>query len=419
MNSTPATAQTPREFARLPRTQALFYNAALRLIEMTGLWKYPIRANGDYEEMGIRDVLYWLHKAKHHVVDPERASNLHAYFDAQRGFRWSLPEHVEVERELSISAVGDLMDHEYLPRSHGLYRHVADEIFGADLSMANLECVVLDQPSETPRFDGKSAPRLRIDHRTLDVLAGHDRKRYTFLSGACNHSLDFGAEGVRSTTEALRSREIAFHGINETVEETEQAQLLEHNGIKVAIISHTFGLNGWTPPPDREWIVNRTRLNGPLKALDRSLIVRQIAHARGAGADFVVAQLHWGMEYEHYPRTAQLEVAHALAESGIDAIFGHHPHVLQPFEHYRTRRDPDRVVPIYYSLGNLTNPFQDPRLCRSLVARVDLAKVRKTDGSTPTYVRNAGAVTVVQSIDMETRRIALKRLEYEESTGGK
>ncbi|MFW5643375.1 MAG: CapA family protein, partial [Alkalispirochaeta sp.] len=362
---------------------------------------------------------YWLHKAKHHVVDPERASNLHAYFDAQRGFRWSLPEHVEVERELSISAVGDLMDHEYLPRSHGLYRHVADEIFGADLAMANLECVVLDEFSETPRFDGKRAPRLRVNTRVFDVLTGHDRERYDFLSTACNHSLDFGAEGVRSTTEALRSREIAFHGINETVEETEQAQLLEHNGIKVAIISHTFGLNGWTPPPDREWIVNRTRLNGPLKALDRSLIDRQIAYARGVGADFVVAQLHWGMEYEHYPRTAQLEVAHALAESGIDAIFGHHPHVLQPFEHYRTRRDPDRVVPIYYSLGNLTNPFQDPRLCRSLVARVDLAKVRKTDGSTPTYVRNAGAVTVVQSIDMETRRIALKRLEYEESTGGK
>lgn len=417
MNSTPATANTPREFARLPRTQAFFYNAALRLIEMTGLWKHPIRANGDFEEMGLRDVLYWLHKAKHHVVFPEHGSNLEACFDAQGSFRWSLPEHFEVERELSISAVGDLMDHEYLPRSHKLYRHVADEIFGADLSMANLECVVLDVPSEAPRYDGKRAPRLRVDTTTLDVLTGHDGKRYDFLSAASNHSLDFGVEGVRSTAKALRSREIAFHGINESAEDAGKARLMETRGINIAIISHTFGLNGWAPPPDREWIVNRTRLNDPLNTIDRSLIDRQIGHARGAGADFIIAQLHWGMEFEHYPRIAQLEVAHALAEDGVDAIFGHHPHVLQPFEYYRTRRDPDRVVPIFYSLGNLTNPFRDPRLCRSLVARFGLAKGRTAGGTTRTYVRSARAETVLQSIDEETRRIELTRSDNTESTG--
>ncbi|NBC29584.1 MAG: hypothetical protein GVY29_06280 [Spirochaetes bacterium] len=415
---TPATARTPREFARLPRAQALSYGAILRLIEWTGAWKYPIRAGGDYEEMKLRDVLYCLHKAEHHVLHPERGWNLRAYFDAQKAFRWSLPERFEVEREISVSAVGDLMNHEYLPHSHGLYRGVVDEIFGADLPMGNLECVVLDEPSETPRFDGKTAPRLRIGTDALDVLATHEGRSYAFLSAACNHSLDFGVEGVRSTADALRSRGIAFHGINETAEHAEDAQILEKNGIRIALLSHTFGLNGWRPPPDRPWIVNRTRLNDPPERIDLSAIDRQIAQARRAGADFIIAQLHWGMEFEHYPRPVQLDLAHSLAERGIDAIFGHHPHVIQPCENYRTRRDPARVVPVFYSLGNLTNPFRDARLCRSLVARLDLTKGRTADGTVRTYVRHAGARTVIQTIDTKTRRIELRRSDAPQSTGG-
>ena len=415
---TPATARTPRELARLPRAQALFYGAILRLVELTGAWRYPIRASGDYENMKLRDILYWLHKAEHHVVRPERGSNLRAYFETQRAFRWSLPEDFASEQELSISAVGDLMNHEYLLRSHGLYRHVTDEIFGADLPMGNLECVVLDEPSETPRFDGKTAPRLRIGTTDLDVLSTHKGRSYAFLSAACNHSLDFGAEGAYSTTAALRSRGIRFHGVNETAEEAGRAQILEKNGITVAVLSHTFGLNAWKPCSDQPWIVNRTRLNESLEVLDLSSIDRQIAHARSAGADFLIAQLHWGMEFEHYPRPAQLNVAHALAERGIDAIFGHHPHVLQPFEHYRTRRDPARVVPIFYSLGNLTNPFRDPRLCRSLVARVDLTKGRSADGVSRTYARHAGARIVLQTVDTKTRRIELRMSEATQSTRG-
>lgn len=417
MSATPATAYTPRELAQLPRGQALAYGAALRFIEVTGAWRYPVHATGDYEEMKLRDILYWLHKAKHHILHPERGSHLDAYFDEQP-FPWSLPDDFTVTHDLSISAVGDLMDHEYLATSPDLYRHVADEIFGTDLPMANLECVVLDQPSETPQFDGKTAPRLRIDTHTLEVLAGYTGKRYAFLSAACNHSLDFGEEGVRSTADALRSQEITFHGINETADEASEARLLERRGITVAVISHTFGLNGWQAPSDRPWIVNRTRLNDAEAHQNFSLIDRQIAHARNAGADFIIAQLHWGMEFEHYPRPAQLDVAHALAERGIDAIFGHHPHVLQPSEYYRTRRDPARIVPIFYSLGNLTNPFRDPRLCRSLVARIELAKGRTVDGHIRTYVPRAGANTVVQSIDTSTRRIELRMADTTTSSGG-
>jgi hypothetical protein len=405
LSTTPATARTPRELAQLPQPKAFLYNLVLLFLEAVGAWRYPIRASGDYEEMTRRDVIYWLHKAKHHVVHPERGSHLEEYFEGQQSFGRLLPEDFEPQSTLSISAAGDLMNHEYLPNSPHLYHHVARELFGSDLSMANLECVVLDEPSEVPRFDGTRAPRLRLDTDTFDLLTSHEGRRYAFLSAACNHSLDFGEEGVRSTADRLHTRGIAFHGINATREEADRSRIMERKGIKVAILAHTFGLNGWEPPADRPWIVNRTRLNQPAERLDLTAVHRQIAHGRNSGADFVIAHLHWGMEFEYFPRTTQMEVAHTLAESGVDAIFGHHPHVIQPFENYRTRRDPSRVVPVFYSLGNLTNPYWDPRLSRSSIARLDLAKGRTADGSVRTYVRRAGAIPVRQTVDWANRRI--------------
>jgi hypothetical protein len=82
--------------------------------------------------------------------------------------------------------------------------------------------------------------------------------------------------------------------------------------------------------------------------------------------------------------------------------------VLQPVEHYQTRRDPDRVVPIYYSLGNLTNPFALAFMLRSGVARLVVAKGTRNDGSTHAYVRSAEMIAVDQVIEPGTAAIALR-----------
>jgi poly-gamma-glutamate synthesis protein (capsule biosynthesis protein) len=80
----------------------------------------------------------------------------------------------------------------------------------------------------------------------------------------------------------------------------------------------------------------------------------------------------------------QVELAHELAERGVDAIIGHHPHVIQPMELYTTKRDKNRMVPIYYSLGNLINAFSAEELCQSAVAKLSLSKGKYND-ETRTY----------------------------------
>ncbi len=129
----------------------------------------------------------------------------------------------------------------------------------------------------------------------------------------------------------------------------------------------------------------------------------------------VVAQLHWGLEHESYPRPDQLGVARHLAELGVDIVIGHHPHVVQPLECYRTNRDPDRVVPIYYSLGNLLTPFSHPAFRASWIARITLAKGVARDGTTRTYVAKAYKVEVFQEINTKAEQLRLVRTRRSES----
>lgn len=111
-----------------------------------------------------------------------------------------------------------------------------------------------------------------------------------------------------------------------------------------------------------------------------------------------------------FPRPSQVDVAHRLAEMGVDAIFGHHPHVIQPAEYHRTHRDPGRIVPIFYSLGNLTTPFSAPFACKSRVARLELTKGRTTDGASRTHVGGAELTDVMQTADDVRRTLRLRRV---------
>jgi poly-gamma-glutamate capsule biosynthesis protein CapA/YwtB (metallophosphatase superfamily) len=58
-----------------------------------------------------------------------------------------------------------------------------------------------------------------------------------------------------------------------------------------------------------------------------------------------VVTFHWGVPYEREPSSEDRAKARFAVDCGADAVVGHHPHIIQPFEIYRGR-------PIFYSVGN-------------------------------------------------------------------
>ncbi len=354
------------------------------------------------------DKVYWVYKTIYPVKKARKGSGLEAHFEAQKSFAWSLPNGFQPQSELSISSVGDLINHDYLKNSKAtLYAKVSDLIFGADITMANLECPIVPKANKEFVFSVKAGPPLYYDLENFAVVKGTGDRKYSFMATACNHSLDFGPEGVDSTIQALNAEGIAYSGINRADEDATRATILKKNGYTIGVVAFTFGLNGYKQPKDRPAIVNIHPLNDGPSAQEFSQLKKQIAYCKSQNVDFLIAHLHWGMEHEFYPAPEQQELAHHIAELGVDAIIGHHPHVIQPFEFYRTRRDPLRVVPVFYSLGNLVNYFTAPYLCRSGLAHLTLAKGMLQDGATRVYVKSARMTEVVQEADTVNRQIRL------------
>jgi len=94
--------------------------------------------------------------------------------------------------------------------------------------------------------------------------------------------------------------------------------------VRIAVLAYTQTLNGLIPPPGRSWIVN---------TIDPRAILLDAKRARMAGADLVLVALHWGIEYQHQPTLDQRRLAQRLlASPDVDLVYGHHSHVVQPFQ---------------------------------------------------------------------------------------
>jgi hypothetical protein len=78
--------------------------------------------------------------------------------------------------------------------------------------------------------------------------------------------------------------------------------------------------------------------------------VLQAVQSARAQCDLLVVSIHWGIEYSTAPRPEDVDLAHKMLEAGASVVVGHHPHVLQAMETYRT--EDGRNTVIFYSLGN-------------------------------------------------------------------
>jgi poly-gamma-glutamate synthesis protein (capsule biosynthesis protein) len=89
--------------------------------------------------------------------------------------------------------------------------------------------------------------------------------------------------------------------------------------------------------------------SGGAPGADEATVLAAVKAAR-AQCDFLVISIHWGIEYSPAPRPEDVDIAHKMLEAGASVVVGHHPHVLQPVETYRTGDGRDTLI--FYSLGN-------------------------------------------------------------------
>jgi poly-gamma-glutamate synthesis protein (capsule biosynthesis protein) len=207
------------------------------------------------------------------------------------------------------------------------FRKIAPLFTGADIAFVNLESPFSDTG---PYYEGGL-----IFHASPAAIAGLELAHVAIASTANNHSRDCGPHGVIFTVEWLRSHGVEPLGTSESEQATHRGVVLLRNGVRFGFLGYTFDQqNG-----------NWQDIDKRIAMTDATTLCRDVTALRQR-ADVVIVSMHNGVEYVNRPTAAQVAFAHAAIDAGAMVVIGHHPHVIQPEEHYHNGL-------IFYSLGNL------------------------------------------------------------------
>jgi poly-gamma-glutamate synthesis protein (capsule biosynthesis protein) len=197
--------------------------------------------------------------------------------------------------------------------------------------------------------------------------------------------------GLTQTLDALDTAGLRHAGTARTPPESQTPVIYDVRGVRVGHLAATYGLNGLPVPRDAPWSVN---------LLDPAAILGGARGLRAAGAEVVVVSLHWGVEYRAAPTAEQEAIAEQLLASGeIDAIVGHHAHVVQP-----VARLHDRVV--VYGLGNLLSGQSQPERRDGVVVTLRFAEEDAARHPTPGRFRVREVVATPTLVTRPDYRVA-------------
>ena len=209
----------------------------------------------------------------------------------------------------------------------------------ADLSVANLECVVahggvlgVDKEEQGPYYF-----RARPEMLAILEKAGID-----VVITANNHSGDYGPEALLEQMSHLDSMNLGHAGAGANLEEAIAPVFRMVGEVSVAI----FGID----TTQRSFAASKHQpgtfyLNLMQYETARLFLEPRIEAAREK-ADVVLIAVHWGPNFVNTPGENKIRFGHALIDAGADAVLGSSAHVLQGIEVYKNR-------PIIHDAGNL------------------------------------------------------------------
>ena len=280
-------------------------------------------------------------------------------------------EVVEIEEpdELLIRMVGDNLIHNSVyyaaQNSEGynfdmLFENVRDEIESADVAIINQETIFVKDKSRYSSYPTFGSP---MEVGGAIVKAGFD-----VVAHATNHTNDKGPSGILDTISFWKEKypDVKILGIHEMAEESDIVYL-EKNGIKLAFVNYTYGLNGLNLPESKSYMTD---------VLGNDEELANILQEARANCDVLIPILHIGTEYVYEPTVYHKKYVNFCIDNGADIVLCAHPHVLEPYGIVTTENGNSGVV--YYSLGNfMSNQKAVPRI---LGGMAEIRLIRDDDG---------------------------------------
>ncbi len=227
-----------------------------------------------------------------------------------------------VSDSLLLTFVGDIMHHDLNAGMNDydrLYDAVRPYLHADSLSFANIEFPVDPdrQPSGYPLFNG-----------TAGYVEAAVRGGFDVFSLANNHSFDLGARGTAATARLFSSLSVetgTYHnGLRDEPGAPITPTVIYHEGWSIAFVSITAFSNA------------RGSLGfiNLVDYTDVSVLDAFLAQVSQWDTEFdlLIVSVHAGTEYTTRPDLGKAQFFRDLVAHGADIVWGHHPHVLQPWE---------------------------------------------------------------------------------------
>ena len=187
--------------------------------------------------------------------------------------------------------------------------------FDSDLVFGNLESSV---DFSNNNFNYKKYQPYLADKVIINFLKDSG---FNLINLANNHSLQYGKENYKSTVKELLNSGINVIGVKND-SDIQVSKLVKCGDFNILFLGFCL----------------------KTQKIKKELIEKQLLQHKEE-ADVIILSLHWGDEHINHPSPEQVKFARSLIDSGVDVIIGHHSHVIQGVEKYKSGI-------IAYGLGN-------------------------------------------------------------------
>ena len=249
---------------------------------------------------------------------------------------------------------------------------VSDHIYNSDYAVANFESTIVDGKA----FGGDPYYNSPVQ------LAGALRNLgFRLVSTANTYALNNGIDGLNSTKYYLTESRLRTVGTYTSQAERDLnggAYIRNIHKIKFAFLSYTKGTDSVTMPEGCEYALNTLYedYSDYWTDLKSSQIRKDVQAAKDAGAEVIVALVHWGSEYGRSVREPQREAAQLLMENGVDVIIGTHSHVVSEMEFVEVEQSDGTTKTCFvaYGLGDFYTDPEQPEAQQSVILNLEFAR---------------------------------------------
>ena len=279
-------------------------------------------------------------------------------------------------------------------------RMVASGGAGYDYSAALLDVAYLlaDADLSTVNLEGNlcGAPYGSTASAPQGLMTALRKAGVDMIQLANSYSIHRGISGLITTIDSVRQAGMEPIGVFRDQADYDRAQgftMFEVEGVRVAVVNFTKGMDGTTLPPGNENCVNvlYADYDSVYQKVDREKITQILDAVNQANPDVTVALLHWGSEFNDTISSSQKTIRNLLLEQGVDAIIGTHPHYVQQIEF-----DPTAGTLVAYSLGDFMSDTARAGSEYSILLDLEITKNHTTGQASVTGYEYVPIFSVVE-----------------------